>query len=150
MSDRPITACTEADFLQIMGSLDQFWDQPREQLHHRLFLSEFDESAYVIRDGQLVIAYLFGLIGTTQPRAGYVHLVAVRNGYRGLGLARKMYARFEDYARGKGCSQIKAITSPGNIGSIEFHKSIGMQPQVMKHFAGPKEEHHRVVFTKGI
>ena len=150
MSEPAITACTEADFLQITGSLDQFWDEPREQLHHRLFLSEFGESAYVIRHGQLVVAYLFGLIGTAQPRTGYVHLIAVRNGHRGRGLARKLYERFENYARGKGCSQLKAITSPGNIGSIEFHKSIGMQTQVMKHFAGPTEAHHRVVFTKAI
>ena len=150
MPDLSITRCTEADFLQIMGSLDQFWDDARDYLHNRLFLNEFGDSAYVIRDDHLVAAYLFGLIGTSEPRAGYVHLVAVRSSYRSRGLARRLYEKFEDYARNKGCSQLKAVTSPGNTTSVDFHKSIGMHAQVVKHYAGPREEHHRVVFTKSI
>jgi ribosomal protein S18 acetylase RimI-like enzyme len=150
MPDLPITPCTEADFLQIVGSLDQFWDEPRDHLHHRLFLNEFGDSAYVIREGGIVVAYLFGLIGTSHPRAGYVHLIAVRNSHRGLGLGRRLYETFETHARNQGCSQLKAVTSPGNTGSIDFHKSIGMQARVVEHYAGPKEEHHRVVFTKAI
>jgi len=150
MSDLPIARCTEADFLQIMGSLDQFWDDARDHLHNRLFLNEFGDSAYVIRDGRVVAAYLFGLIGTSEPRTGYVHLVAVRDSYRGRGLARRMYEKFEDYARNQGCSQLKAVTSLGNAVSVDFHKSVGMDAQVVKHYAGPREEHHRVVFRKSI
>jgi GNAT superfamily N-acetyltransferase len=150
MSDLPIARCTEADFLQIMGSLDQFWDDARDYLHNRLFLNEFGDSAYVIRDGRLVAAYLFGFIGTSEPRTGYVHLVAVRDSYRGRGLARRMYEKFEDYARNQGCSQLKAVTSARQ-------RSLGRLSQERRHgcaggeaLRGPKEEHHRVVFRKSI
>lgn len=56
-----------------------------------------------------------------------MHLIAVRNNYRKLGLGRKLYEHFIRCAREKQCSKIKAIEKPANLESIEFHKSIGME-----------------------
>jgi len=43
------------------------------------------------------------------------------------GIGRKLYEHFILYAKNKGCSKIKAITIPGNLESINFHKKIGMR-----------------------
>lgn len=148
MSELPIVPCTDADFLDIMGSLDEFWDDPRGYLHHRLFATEFGDSAYVARDDGRVAAYLFGVVGTARPRTGYIHLVAVRGPYRRLGLARRLYARFEDHARDNGCTLLKAVTSLGNERSVAFHTAFGMQVTTARHYAGPNEADHRLLFTK--
>jgi hypothetical protein len=66
-----------------------------------------------------------------------------------------LYAHFEQFARSSGCTRLKAITSPVNALSIDFHKSIGMLPSgepdsrgvpVVKDYAGPGRD--RVVFIK--
>ncbi len=150
MPELPIAACTEADFLEIMGHLHEFWDADRGTLQNRLFLSEFTDCATVVRDGERVAAYLFGLIGTSKPRTGYIHLVAVRRPYRRHGLARRLYQQFEDHARANGCTMLKAVTSLGNATSVSFHTGFGMQVRTAEHYAGPAEAGHRFVFTKAI
>lgn len=152
-----ITPCTKQDFDQILTEFNQFWDHDRVvALHHPTIVNEFGNSAFVIKQDNRVLAYLFGFLSQTGP-VGYVHLLAVRQGYRQQGLARQLYARFEQYARGKGCTQLKAITSPVNSLSIAFHKSIGMKlvgdsyagdTPVVKDYSGPGKD--RVVFIKDI
>src|SRR3972149_3930000 len=122
-----ITLCTRVDFDQILSHIEEFWGSDRTlALHHPMFLDEFGNTAYVIRDGSDVAAYLFGFLAQTGPTA-YVHLVGVRPPYRRRGLARQLYAPFIDYARSRGCSTLKAITAPENAVSIAFHKSLGME-----------------------
>ena len=150
-----ITLCTQADFGQIVTDYHEFWDHDRViALHHPTVTNEFGNTAFVIREGETVIAYLFGFFSQTGP-VGYVHLIAVRQGYRKQGLARKLYGHFEKIAREHGCKRLKAITSPVNTQSVAFHKSIGMMPSgtdmeggvpVIRDYSGPGK--HRVVFIK--
>ena len=86
-----------------------------------------------------------------------MHLLSVRRGFRRQGLANRLYAHFEQFARSHGCARLKAITSPVNRLSIDFHRSIGMMPTgepdsqglpVVKGYAGPGLD--RVVFQKEI
>lgn len=117
---------------------------------------EFGDSAFVIKDGETVCAYLFGFYSQTEPIA-YAHLLAVRNNYRRRGLAQKLYEHFIESATKKGCTKIKAITKPTNKDSVVFHKSIGMKLMgteiidginVVRDYSGPDE--HRVVFIREI
>jgi GNAT superfamily N-acetyltransferase len=152
-----ITLCTKADFDRIVTDYSEFWDHYRVvALHHPTITNEFGNTSFVIRDGDKVIAYLFGFFSQTGP-VGYVHLIAVRQGYRKQGLARILYNHFEKVAREHGCKRLKAITSPVNTQSIAFHKSIGMMPSgndleegvpVIRDYSGPGK--HRVVFIKEI
>lgn len=91
-----------------------------------MFVNEFRDCAFVIRDQERVVAYLFGLIAHAEPVA-YIHLVAVRPSHRHLGLARKLYSHFASFAVSQGCEQLKAITTPGNAGSIRFHQALGFR-----------------------
>ena len=152
-----ITNCTKQDFDQILTEFKEFWDSDRTlALHHPTLVNEFGNSAFVIRDGHKVIAYLFGFLSQTAPE-GYVHLLSVRQGYRKQGLARQLYGHFTRFALEHGCTKLKAITSPVNSLSIAFHKSIGMMPTgedsvdgipVIKDYSGPGKD--RVIFMKDI
>ena len=119
-----------------------------------MFVYEFGNSAYIIKEGNQIAAYLFGFISQTEPTA-YVHFVGVRESYRRRGLARCLYDHFVRFAPIQGCTELKAITTPSNKESIAFHRSLGMEStgklnrdgvQVIKDYAGPGQD--RVVFQK--
>jgi GNAT superfamily N-acetyltransferase len=138
-----ITRCTRTDYDQIVSELSDFWGHDRNRsLHHPMFVNEFRDSAYVIRDQGKVVAYLLGV-------------VAVRRSHRQLGLARQLYDHFAAFAVSRGCTALKAITTPENAGSIRFHQSLGFQLEgtpnpdgvpVVKDYAGPGLD--RVMFRK--
>jgi GNAT superfamily N-acetyltransferase len=121
-----ILVCTPQDYDQILEDLSEFWDgRDTRHLHHPLLIHEFGNTAFVMRDGPRVVAYLLGFISQTQP-VGYVHAVAVRASARRRHLAHQLFDHFFECARRHGCRHIKAITTPSNSGSIAFHKSLGM------------------------
>lgn len=152
-----IANCTKADYQEIVSSLEEFWGSNRTlPLHHPMFLYEFGDTAYVLRDAHGVAAYLFGFFCQTEPTA-YVHLVGVRNHYRRRGLARQLYEHFMACASTRGCTHLKAITTPGNDDSILFHRALGMEMTgelgshgvpVIRDYAGPGQD--RVVFRKSL
>jgi GNAT superfamily N-acetyltransferase len=146
---------TKSDFEQIISELVDFWGDERTLLfHHPIFLYEFGNTAYVIKEDDKVVAYLFGFLSQTAPVA-YVHLIGIRHSHKRRGLGRKLYEHFIAYAISRGCQEVKAITTPTNLGSIAFHKSLGMQLSgeelengvpVVKDYSGTGQ--HRVVFSK--
>lgn len=152
-----ITTCTLDDFNQIFTDIADFWGHDRTlYLHHPMYVREFGNTAYVIKDGETVAAYLFGFLSQTRP-AAYVKFVAVRPAYRRRGLARSLYDHFIAYAETQGCTEIRAITTPINADSIAFHRALGMEllgePNehgipVIPDYAGPGRP--RVLFRRPI
>ena len=153
-----VSLCTEQDYNQILADWREFWDgRDTRHLHHPMLVREFGNSAFVIRDGSRVLAYLFGFISQTEP-VGYLHLIAVRASARRQRLGETLFAQqFVDFARRHGCKHVKAITTPTNAGSIAFHKSLGMELRgepnadgipVVENYAGRGPP--RVVFWKAI
>ena len=158
MSQSPeISNCTALDYDEILAALPEFWDgRDTGSLHHPMFIHEFGRSAFVIRRGPQVAAYLFGFVSQTEP-VGYVHTIAVRASARRQRLAQHLFEHFVAFARRQGCRHIKAITTPSNAGSIAFHQSLGMrllgEPNadgiaVVPDYAG--RDAARVVFWKDI
>lgn len=95
--------CSKDDFDQIIINIKEFWDSDRTlHLHHPILINEFGNTAFVIKEKNTVCAYMFGFYSQTEPVA-YVHLIAVRNNYRRLGLGRKLYEHFIKCAREKYC-----------------------------------------------
>ena len=126
-SPAEISLCTHQDYNQILDELHEFWGaRDTRHLHHPFLVHEFGNSAFVIRNGGEVLAYLFGFLSQTEP-VGYVHTVAVRMSARRQGLAGELFGHFEEFARRHGCRHVKAITTPSNLGSIAFHKRLGMR-----------------------
>ena len=156
-SDVEISLCTSEDYFQILDELSEFWDgRDMRALHHPFLIHEFGNSAFVIRDGSQVLAYLFGFLSQSEP-VGYVHTIAVRASARRRRLAQRLFDHFAGFARQRRCTHIKAITTPSNAGSIAFHKNLRMQllgePNadgipIIRDYAG--RDVPRVVFWKAI
>ena len=152
-----ISICTKADFDQILNEITVFWGDERTLfLHHPMFINEFGNSAFVIKEGGKVIGYLFGFISQTEP-VGYVHAIGVRITHQRKGLGKRLYDHFTEFVLKHGCKELKALTTPGNKTSIAFHKSIGMELQgepneegipIVRDYSG--SAHDRVVFCKKI
>ncbi len=124
---REISLCTQEDYNQILEELPEFWDgRDTRHLHHPFLIHEFGNSAFVIRDGPQVVAYLLGFVSQTEP-VGYVHVIAVRASARRQHLGQALFGYFVQFSRRHGCRHVKAITTPTNLGSIAFHESLGMQ-----------------------
>jgi GNAT superfamily N-acetyltransferase len=155
MSESQVSALTPADFDQIREDFADFWgDTHLRFLHHPMFLHEFGDSAFVIREGSRVVAYLLGF--TTYAGVAYVHMIGVRRSHQRRGLGHLLYECFTELATKRGCTEMRAITSADNTQSIDFHRQIGMElvgePRtpggvpVVWDYGGPGED--RVVFKK--
>ena len=127
MTTHQIEPCTRADFDAILSNHATYWDSELTlQLHHPMFFEEFGDTAFVIRAGETIAAYLFGFFAQTGPVA-YVHMVAVHPSHRRGGLARALYEHFIHIAKARGCTSLKATASPMNGRSICFHTALGMR-----------------------
>lgn len=151
-----IERCTINDFDQITKNISDFWGSDRTlHLHHPYLVYEFGNTAFVIKDNGIVIAYLFGFISQTES-VGYVHLIGVREKYQKQGLGTLLYDKFIQIVKSQGIQRIKAITTPTNNKSINFHqKKIGMTLlglpnqdgiKVIRDYSGKNND--RVVFEK--
>jgi len=126
MEATQIINCSHEDFLQIVSEIEDFWGSSRTlALHHPMFINEFGDTAFVIKHNDKVAAYLFGFI-SQKERLGYVHLIGVRQGHQKKGLGKKLYRHFIEMLKLKGIYELKAITTPTNEKSIEFHTRLGM------------------------
>jgi ribosomal protein S18 acetylase RimI-like enzyme len=153
-----IESCTKNDFNEILRDISDFWGSDRTlHLHQPFLIYEFGNTAFVIRDKGMVIAYLFGFFSQTENLA-YIHLIGVREKYQRMGLGKLLYDNFIEIAKSHKIHKIKAITKPINTKSIHFHTNkIGMtmvgEPNddginVIKNYSGINSD--RVVFLKDI
>jgi GNAT superfamily N-acetyltransferase len=153
-----IESCTKDDFNEIIRDISDFWGSDRTlHLHQPYLIYEFGNTAFVIRDRGMVVAYLFGFFSQTENLA-YVHLIGVRDQYQRMGLGKLLYDNFIEIAKSNNIRKIKAITKPFNTKSINFHtKKIGMAMigapnddgiNVIRNYSGIDSD--RVVFLKNI
>ena len=138
-----------ADFSEIRADIVAFWGSDRTlYLHHPMLVYEFGNTAFVIKDEQKVVAYLFGFFSQTESVA-YVHLVGVREQYKRQGLGRQLYDHFVAMAAARKVQRLKAITSTDNLQSIAFHtQQLKMKAAVVNDYSGPGMD--RIVFEKEI
>jgi len=150
-----VERCTHEDFLEILTELEEFWGTDRARaVHHPMFVHEFGDTAWVVREDDRIVAYLFGFWSQTEP-TGYIHLAAVRSSHQRRGIGRWLYEQFEELARERGFTALKALTPPFNSGSIAFHRRLGFEllgepneegVPIVRDYFGPGKP--RVVFLK--
>lgn len=126
---------TIGDLRAILGELEDFWGPDRDMafLHQALYVHEFGETSVLAERDSRALGYLLGFV--SQDGAGYIHAVAVRREARGKGLARTMYARFEELVRTRGAQGLKAITGPENTGSRAFHEALGFSVEEVEEYS---------------
>lgn len=64
----------------------------------------------------------------TSP-VGYLEGVSIREEYRHRGIARKLVAECEQWAREKGCAEFASDCELTNTASLDFHLNIGFQEE---------------------
>ncbi len=122
-----IRALRESDHGAVVSVVDEWWGGRRvaDKLP-RLFFRYFAETSFAVEGDGKLVAFLVGIVGRPADEA-YVHFVGVRPDHRSRGLGRRLYERFFDEARRRGCRSVRAITSPVNTASVGFHTSIGFE-----------------------
>lgn len=115
----------EADHELIISVIDEWWGRPVSSKLPKLFFRHFEDTSYIVEEGGEVVAFLVGFVSQAREGEAYIHFVGVAPGFRGRGVARSLYERFFEAARGRGCGAVRCITSPVNGGSIEFHRRLG-------------------------
>ncbi|GAA2860751.1 GNAT family N-acetyltransferase [Nonomuraea rubra] len=117
---------TPADYDAIAAVVDAWWGRPISGALPRLFLDHFHRTSLVAEGaGGELAGFLIGFLSPSLPDEAYIHFVGVAPDARKGGLARTMYERFFELARGDGRRVVKAITAPVNSGSIAFHGRMG-------------------------
>ncbi|ABW14993.1 GCN5-related N-acetyltransferase [Parafrankia sp. EAN1pec] len=126
MNALAIRAARPDDYDAIAAVADDWWGRPIGAALPRLFLDHFHGSSRIVEDDQGLAGFLVAFPSPSQPRVAYIHFVGVRPDQRGFGLARRLYQDFFHRARAAGCREVHAITGPGNIDSIAFHRRLGL------------------------
>lgn len=146
----------ETDSEPVKAALDRWWGgRDLSHLALPLFFRHFRDTSFVLDDGGEVVGFLVGFVSQSRAGEGYIHLVGVHPGRRQRGLARWLYEAFFEEVRGRGCTVVRCVTTPGNGGSISFHRSLsfgldgdhnsGGVP-VARDYEGPGED--RVLFSR--
>ncbi|WP_378742857.1 GNAT family N-acetyltransferase [Nocardia brasiliensis] len=140
-----IVSATMRDFREVVANHARYWGgRDLRSLHLAALVHEFPETNLVAVADDGIRGYVFGFV--TPARVAYVHLIATRDDTRGTGLGHRLYEAFTVAARAQDATQLKAITSPDNKGSIAFHQRLGFDVHVVEDYNGPGAD--RVVLTK--
>ncbi|MGV9354796.1 N-acetyltransferase family protein [Streptomyces misionensis] len=131
-----ITPPETADLHRVLADHHRYWgERDLRSLHLTALVREFGETCLVARAEDGIHGYVIGFV--TPARTGYVHLIAVRDDARGTGLGHRLYTAFAEAAQRQGAVRLKAITSPGNTGSIAFHRRLGFEARTVDDYNGP-------------
>ncbi len=99
-------------------------------------------------DGGLA-GFLVGFPSPADDSRAYIHFVGVNPAERGAGLGRTLYEAFFDAMRAGGRTSVHAVTSPVNVDSIAFHRSLGFDISgPVADYDGPGAD--RVVFSRSL
>ncbi|MEV6909151.1 GNAT family N-acetyltransferase [Amycolatopsis sp. NPDC051071] len=122
-----------SDHSAIVERVRQWWGDSRTPeearelslLLPKLFLQFFAGTSLVLEDEAGIRAFLVGFHAADNDTEAYIHFVGVDPELRGQGAARRLYTTFFQCAAETGRTEVRAITSPGNTGSIAFHRAMG-------------------------
>lgn len=121
-----IRQATADDHAVIAPRIDDWWGGRRmADMVPRLFFTHFSTTSLVAEDDGEVVGFLVGLLSQSRPDEAYVHFVGVHPGYRGQGVARRLYDELFTRVRALGRTRVRCVTSPVNRASIAFHTRLG-------------------------
>jgi ribosomal protein S18 acetylase RimI-like enzyme len=116
------------DYDTIIALVDEWWGRPIAGALQRLFLDHFFRTSLIAErtDGGLrLVGFLVGFASPADDSTAYIHFVGVDPGERGAGLGGELYEAFFEVMRARGRTEVHAVTSPVNLASIAFHRSLG-------------------------
>ena len=115
-----------SDHAPVIAVIDQWWGgRPMAGMLPRLFFDPFTDTSFAADGNGVLAGFLVGFMSPARPGEAYIHFVGVHPGERSQGLGRRLYGRFFEAVRARGCTRVRAVTSPVNAGSVAFHRRMG-------------------------
>ncbi|MFB5189277.1 GNAT family N-acetyltransferase [Alicyclobacillus fastidiosus] len=123
-----IRNATEEDYASVISVIDDWWGgRHMADMLPKLFFQHFQETSLVVTENDQIVAFLVGLVSQTHQEQAYIHFVGVHPDYRKRALGQELYERFFETVHERGCTEVHAVTSPVNKGSIAFHTRMGFE-----------------------
>jgi len=117
---------TNADYDRFIAQLDGWWGgRSMASMLPRLFFTHFAPWTYVAEQDGESIGFLCGFRSQSDPLVVYCHFIGISPEARGRGVGERLYERLFVDALAAGCTEVHAVTSPQNHGSIAFHTRLG-------------------------
>lgn len=114
------------DYDSIIPRVNDWWGgRDMAPMLPRLFFEHLGDTGLVAEDDGRIVGFLAGFCSTAKRGEAYIHFVGVAPEARNRGLGRRLYERFFELVRARGCSVVNAVTSPVNRGSVAFHRAMG-------------------------
>lgn len=135
----------------IAAVIDDWWGgRHMADMLPRLFFDHFRDTSFVaLDDDGRIAAFIVSFASPHDPAIGYVHFIGVRPDLRGSGLGEAAYEQCFTALRVRGCTRVRAVTSPVNSGSLAFHRALGFDVSpVQEGYDGPGQD--RVLLTREI
>jgi ribosomal protein S18 acetylase RimI-like enzyme len=120
-----LRAADPSDYDAIAAVIDDWWGRPVLGSLPRLFLDHFHRTSLIAEGPSGMTGFLIGFMSPSAAGEAYIHFVGVDPGARAGGVARALYERFFDLARGHDRHVVKAITAQVNTPSQAFHRRMG-------------------------
>jgi len=142
-----------SDYGRVIQHVNVWWGgREMAPMLPKLFFLHFEGTSFVAEDDEgNLVAFLIGFVSQTSPDEAYVHFVGVAPEQRGSGVGRRLYERFFDTVRARGCRTVRCVTSPANTGSIAFHEALGFTvDRVVEDYDGPGEDRALLVKQLGV
>ncbi len=93
----------------------------------KVFFEHFQPTSFVLEQDGTLQGFLIGFCSQTTPTQAYIHAVGTDPQNRGQGSGRCLYHHFFEIVSNLGCTEVLAITSPVNKGSVAFHTRMGFE-----------------------
>jgi GNAT superfamily N-acetyltransferase len=154
-----IRTIREEDYIRVLDVLVEWWGgRDLSDLLPRLFFQHFQDTSFIIEEKDEIVGFLVGFVSQTKPNEAYIHFVGIHPSYRKQRIGTKLYERFFQCVREKGCNIVKCITSPVNQISVQYHTNLGFQMEegdthvegIPAHTNYDGRGNDRVVFYKDI
>jgi ribosomal protein S18 acetylase RimI-like enzyme len=161
LTEVTIREVKEKDFLEIMRVAAECAPVPleRDSIYH-CFTRYFANTCFVAESSGLVVGFILGWISQVENTVAYVHNVCVAPNMRKKGIATRLYDRFIEAVKVRGCKKVFLIINPRNEASLRFHQALGFKiseegegievggVRAVKDYNGPAQ--HMVVMHKTI
>lgn len=117
---------TGADYDRFISQLDAWWGgRSMASMLPRLFFTHFEPWTYVAELDGKAVGFLCGFRSQSDPAVIYCHFIGIAPEARGQGAGERLYERLFADALAAGCTEVHAVTSPQNRGSVAFHTRVG-------------------------
>jgi ribosomal protein S18 acetylase RimI-like enzyme len=143
-----IRGITKSDYDSIVSVMDEWWGGPAALKPEPFLFYELGHHALVAEDEGAMRGFLLGFVTDREPRCAYVHLIGIDPDCRRRGIGRALYEEFARRGRALGATLLKAITTVGNEGSVDFHRALGFSVVHDPNYAG--QGRARYVFTRAM